>query len=204
MAAPKPSVLAPPPATKNHGCMHCGKQFRNNSERLAHERVHTGEKPFACTYCDKKFGQKGQAARHERVHTGGQPHACGTCGKRFPSTSNLKIHIRVHTGEKPFGCSFCDKKFVQRSVRLQVRREPDPTVLGPDRPASPCYFDPPARGLDGMRCVCAVGGADVWDGARSLSPEDAFHRSSPVPGSDWVSVVGVSVDGVSVVFAGCE
>ena len=117
MAAPKPSVLAPPPATKNHGCMHCGKQFRNNSERLAHERVHTGEKPFACTYCDKKFGQKGQAARHERVHTGGQPHACGTCGKRFPSTSNLKIHIRVHTGEKPFGCSFCDKKLVQRSVR---------------------------------------------------------------------------------------
>ena len=115
--ASKSSVLAPPPTTKNHRCQHCGKQFRNNSERVAHERVHTGEKPFACKYCDKKFGQKGQAARHERVHTGGQPHACVTCGKRFPSTSNLKIHIRVHSGERPFGCSFCDKKFVQRSVR---------------------------------------------------------------------------------------
>ena len=103
-------------ADKNR-CQHCAKQLRNNSERIAHERVHTGEKPFACKFCDKKFCQKRRAARHERVHTGGQPHACVTCGKGFPSSSNLKIHLRVHTGEKPFGCKFCDKRFSQRSVR---------------------------------------------------------------------------------------
>ncbi|CAM9937525.1 unnamed protein product, partial [Chrysoparadoxa australica] len=42
----------------------CDKTFPARSKRDAHERVHTGEKPFQCDTCLKRFTQRAYLKSH--------------------------------------------------------------------------------------------------------------------------------------------
>lgn len=77
---------------KGYICKVCGKSFAGMSNVVAHQRVHTGEKPFKCDICGKLFTEAGNLKKHQRVHTGEKPFSCNRCGRRFAWICNLKTH----------------------------------------------------------------------------------------------------------------
>lgn len=90
-----PQILFPPMErvkNKKYVCRFCGKAFAGQSNLEAHQRVHTGEKPFRCATCGKLFSEAGNLKKHQRVHTGEKPYTCGRCGKRFAWICNLRTH----------------------------------------------------------------------------------------------------------------
>uniref|UniRef100_A0A3B4FNG6 Zinc finger and BTB domain containing 24 n=1 Tax=Pundamilia nyererei TaxID=303518 RepID=A0A3B4FNG6_9CICH len=99
------------------------RNFTQKHTLLAHQRMHTGEKPFVwkslpeCAQCHHKFMDAAQLKKHVRTHTGEKPFTCEICGKCFTAKSTLQTHIRIHRGEKPYNCSICKKSFSDPSAR---------------------------------------------------------------------------------------
>lgn len=76
---------------------------------------------FKCLTCGKDFKQKSTLLQHERIHTDSRPYGCPECGKRFRQQSHLTQHLRIHANEKPFSCAYCPRSFRQRAILNQVR-----------------------------------------------------------------------------------
>ena len=68
---------------------------------------------YCCTYCTYSTSRKGDINKHERIHTGQRPFACADCGYSFTQSSHLKMHmLRKHSKEaRPFKCSSCTACF---------------------------------------------------------------------------------------------
>ncbi|KFB40597.1 AGAP011544-PA-like protein [Anopheles sinensis] len=74
---------------------------------------------FKCLTCGKDFKQKSTLLQHERIHTDSRPYGCPECGKRFRQQSHLTQHLRIHANEKPFSCAYCPRSFRQRAILNQ-------------------------------------------------------------------------------------
>ncbi|XP_069585159.1 zinc finger protein 271-like isoform X1 [Ranitomeya imitator] len=96
-------------------CSYCGKSCPCKSAFIRHQRIHTGEKPYACSDCGKSFIQVSDYNNHIRSHTGEKPYTCAECGKSFSRSTYLVTHCRTHTKEKPYTCRECGKSFIQHS-----------------------------------------------------------------------------------------
>ena len=69
-------------------CSHegCGKRFYERKLLVAHERIHSDERPFVCKYpgCDKRFRARNALAYHHKaLHESGVVLRCTEAGCRF-------------------------------------------------------------------------------------------------------------------------
>lgn len=100
-------------------CLTCGKDFKQKSTLLQHERIHTDSRPYGCSECGKRFRQQSHLTQHLRIHANEKPYACAYCPRSFRQRAILNQHLRIHSGEKPYACPECGKHFRQKAILNQ-------------------------------------------------------------------------------------
>ncbi|XP_058826412.1 zinc finger protein 391-like [Topomyia yanbarensis] len=99
------------PLKEPEHCDTCGKTFNYSGYLQAHQRIHSGEKPFQCQICHRKFTQSGNLQLHLRTHSNERKYQCEICSKLFRTSSNLHAHRKTHSEERNFACGICDRAF---------------------------------------------------------------------------------------------
>lgn len=116
---PKPRKHNPNAELRLFKCLTCGKDFKQKSTLLQHERIHTDSRPYGCTECGKRFRQQSHLTQHLRIHANEKPYACVYCPRSFRQRAILNQHLRIHSGEKPYSCGECGKHFRQKAILNQ-------------------------------------------------------------------------------------
>jgi hypothetical protein len=100
---------------------------------LAHQLVHTDEKPYGCNLCTKQFKRISDLNKHvKRVHNKQtREFTCLECNKAFFTKSDLIWHQIVHNnnGEGSVECYFCHQKSKKSSylvdhMRIHTQEQP--------------------------------------------------------------------------------
>ncbi|XP_051778668.1 zinc finger protein 408 [Erpetoichthys calabaricus] len=77
-------------------CPICGKALRDPHTLRAHERLHSGDRPYKCDQCDKSYILASKLRRHQKSHLEDKPYKCSTCGSGYSSKQSLVRHQLSH------------------------------------------------------------------------------------------------------------
>lgn len=115
---------------KPYRCMHCDRSFSQVPELRRHLISHTGE-AYLCPVCGKALRDPHTLRAHERLHTGDRPFRCERCGKGYTMATKLRRHMKSHLEEKPHRCEVCGARYtLMQSLRRHLRSHTEPAEAG--------------------------------------------------------------------------
>ncbi|XP_043438324.1 zinc finger protein 408 [Prionailurus bengalensis] len=116
-------------------CPHCADAFPQLPELRRHLISHTGE-AYLCPVCGKALRDPHTLRAHERLHSGERPFPCPQCGRAYTLATKLRRHLKSHLADKPYRCPTCGMGYTlpQSLKRHQLSHQPGAPSSPPSVP----------------------------------------------------------------------
>ncbi|KAM7086816.1 zinc finger protein 408 [Molossus nigricans] len=116
-------------------CPHCADAFPQLPELRRHLISHTGE-AHLCPVCGKALRDPHTLRAHERLHSGERPFPCPQCGRAYTLATKLRRHLKSHLADKPYRCPTCGMGYTlpQSLKRHQLSHQPGASSSPPCLP----------------------------------------------------------------------
>ncbi|KAM5248412.1 zinc finger protein 408 [Ctenodactylus gundi] len=158
-------------------CPHCAATFPQLSELRRHVIGHTGE-AHLCPVCGKALRDPHTLRAHERLHSGERPFPCPQCDRAYTLATKLRRHLKSHLADRPYRCSTCGMGYTlpQSLRRHQLSHQPrtpaSPSSMPPALPEAPVVLLQTEQDTGSLRNVSPAG--EVVEVTISEIPEKCF------------------------------